>query len=227
MKNQKNLLWALLVGSFILVSCETSNSKEATSSKPDSEGTTESEPMSEKKELLSSLIGEHPLQSISGFMGANTMVDYIKENGKWSASGSSLSAGMREPFDINLSQAYLKSLNSMKIKVGDDLSVSLLCNGKEYFKTPFIENGLGYYLKKSPKDYSSGMSEKLTPESTFLDESLYLYAKDFISENEMNKINVAEVMADAVVITYNTKSKQFEMNLFLGECCDNATYVFN
>ena len=41
------------------------------------------------KEILSKLVGEHYLESISGFAGASALFDYLKKNGKWTASGSS------------------------------------------------------------------------------------------------------------------------------------------
>ena len=106
--------------------------------------------LSQKKSTLIKLKGEHKLSSISGFMGVNTMLDYYIENGKWIASGSSNSGGMREGYDIELSKEDLKKLQSMKIFVSDDLSISLICDNKEYFKSPFQEDEMNYLLKKTP-----------------------------------------------------------------------------
>lgn len=181
---------------------------------------------SEKELLLASLVGDHKLTSISGFAGANAMMDYTRENGTWIAQGSAISEGMREAYDIELDAAAKKKLNSMKIQVSADLTVTLLCNGKSYYASPFNDEGMAYFLRKSPKNYSS-LPGKLAGNSTFIGDNLYLYAKDGIAENEMASINVAEVIADVIVISYNKKSKQFEMNLFYGDCCDSATYYFN
>jgi hypothetical protein len=230
MKKITTILFIGLTVSVSLTNCSGNSMEEKSNSNSESQtNTSEStseETMSEKKKVLTSLIGEHKLQSISGAMGMNGMFDYTKNAGKWSATESALSMGMREAYDVDLSKNDLKHLNSMAITVGDDLSVSLMSNGKEFFKTSFNENGLGYFLKNSPEDYISGVPEKLTPETTFLDGSLYLFAKDFISENDMNKINITSAYVDAAMLSYNTKSKQFELSLFLGECCDNATYFF-
>ncbi len=95
------ILGAILVASFILTSCGDENknsqpkSNDSTSNAVNSDSTVKEE-LSRKKSTLINLIGEHKLSSISGFMGANTMVDYSVENGKWIASGSSNSGGMRE-----------------------------------------------------------------------------------------------------------------------------------
>lgn len=69
------------------------------SNKQDSESTVKEE-MSLKKSVLNSVIGEHKLIAIDAFTGANTMIDFAIQKGKWLASGSSISDGMREGFDI-------------------------------------------------------------------------------------------------------------------------------
>jgi hypothetical protein len=222
---------SMFIASAILISCggENKNSQPKSSDSTSNAGnsySTVKEELSRKKSTLINLTGEHKLSSISGFMGANTMADYFIENGKWIASGSSNSGGMREPYDIELSNEDLNKLKSMKIVVSKDLSLSLSCNNKEYFKTPFQEDGLSYFLKKSPKDYESNMSINLNSKSTFIDEYLYLYTKDKVKESEINYVDIVQVAADAVVIKYNTKTSEFEINLFYGDCCDSSTYIF-
>ena len=180
-----------------------------------------------KKLILTEGIGEYKLNSISSLMGMNSLVDHYIENGKWIASGSSNSGGMREGYDIDLSKDDLAKLNSMSIIISNDLTLSLSCNGMTFFNTPFKEDGMSYFLYKAPSEYSSYMSEKLTENNTIIDEYLYLYAKDNCEESELTFINIAEISADAVVIKYDFKIKQFEMVLFYGDCCDNSTYIFN
>lgn len=225
----KTILSVVYCASLLLTSCGNSTSETKVGPKKDESADSNfavEQKMSQKKIDLINLKGEHKLSSISGFMGANTMVDYIIENNKWLASGSSIYEGMREPFEIELSKEDLKKLQSMKIVVSEDLSVSLYCNKKEYFRAPFQEDGLSYFIKKSPKDYSSQMPENLKPNSTYIENSLYLYVKDHVNESEINSVDIAQVAADAVVIKYNTKTKDFEMVLFYGDCCDQSTYVF-
>ena len=185
------------------------------------------EEISSKKLILSEGIGEYKLNSISSLMGMNSLVDHHIENDKWIASGSSNSGGMREGYDIDLSEDDLAKLNSMSIIISNDLTLSLSCNGMTFFNTPFKEDGMSYFLNKAPSEYSTYMSENLTENNTIIDEYLYLYAKDNCEESELTFINIAEISADAVVIKYDFKIKQFEMVLFYGDCCDNSTYIFN
>ncbi len=230
MKKLSSIFATAILLSAILISCD--NEKNAVNESKDSTEKSEKaddvvkEEISEKKSTLIKLKGDHKLNSISGFMGANTMVDYTIENGKWTASGSSNMGGMREGYDIELTKDDLKKLQTMKIVVSDDLSVSLYYNNKEYFKAPFKEDGFSYSLKKSPKEYSSHMSENLKANSTFIDDYLYFYAKDNFKETELENLDIVGVLADAVVIKYNTKTNEFEMSLFYSACCDNSIYIF-
>jgi hypothetical protein len=231
MKKAMTIFGAILFTYVILTNygCENKNnqtkSNDSTSNAVDSTIIIKEE-ISRKKSTLINLKGEHKLSSIFGFMGANTMVDYSIKNGKWIASGSSISDGTREGYHIELSKDDLKKLQSMKIVVSEDLSLSLVCNNKEYFKTLFQEDGLSYFLKKSPKDYESNMSINLKSNSTFIDDYLYLYAKDNVKESEINYVDIVQVAADAIVLKYNTKTNEFEMNLFYGDCCDYSSYTF-
>jgi hypothetical protein len=226
-----NFYVAILVGSFFLTSCGGKNkngqapSNDSISNPLNSEGTVKEE-LSRKKATLISLIGEHNLYSISGNMGANGMVDYFVENNKWSASGSSNLGGMREGYDIELSKNDLIKLQSMKIVVSEDLTVSLFCNNKEFFKTTFQEDGMSYFLKKSPKDYEFNIPTDLKSNSTFIDEYLYLNAKDNVKRSEIAFVDIAQVDADAMVLKYNTKTNEFELNLFCGVCSGNSSYIF-
>jgi hypothetical protein len=182
---------------------------------------------SEKKKLLKELRGEHTLVSISAFIGANTMADYVLDNGKWSASGSSNQGGMREGAEIKLNKKELSLLSSMKIIVSDDLTVKFTCEGKDYISTSFKEDGMEYLLKKAPKEYSSHMSEKLNSSSTSLEGYTYLYANDKFENSSLESVDIAGVMANAAVLKINEKTKKFELVLFYNDCCDNAIYTFN
>lgn len=181
---------------------------------------------SKKKSLLRGLVGEHMLNSISGFMGANTMVDYSIENGKWVATGSMLMQGEREGYEEELTSEVLAKLQSMKIVVKEDLSIELVCAGKMYFNTPYKEEGMNYLLKKSPKAYESQIPATLKSKTTFIDDYLFIYAKDSINETEVAAIDLLQVSANVVAISFNIKTKEFAVQMFYGDCCDNSTYVF-
>jgi hypothetical protein len=235
MKLNRNYSSALLCSILFLSSCggNSMDEQKSTDVKNNSnvpaeavEKTKEEAPKSEKEIILSGLIGDHALTSISGFMGANTMVDYTLERGKWLAQGSAIEEGMRQAYDIDLEREDIKMLSSMKIQVSKDLSVKLMCNGKTYYTMPMNANGMAYFLRDSPKKYSSNFPAKLSESATVIGDYLYLYAKDHVSENEISSLNITEVFADVISISYNIKSKQFEMSLFYGECCDNSIYYF-
>ncbi len=92
------------------------------------------------KEILSTLVGEHYLESISGFAGANALYDYEKKNGKWTASGSSINAGTREGYKITISAQDLSRLNTMKLVLNQDLSLQLYVGNKLIITAPFSDN---------------------------------------------------------------------------------------
>lgn len=212
----------------VLTACGNSDSQESTSGDSSDEilKTTEnSDPVSEKETLLRSLVGEHKLISVSALTGANTMIEYTLDEGTWSAAGSSNVGGMREGYDLELSQHDLDRLNSAKIVVTSDLTVYFSCMDKQYFNTPFDAEGMTYLLKTPAQDFYGMVPEALEAETTFLNDYLYLYAEDQIDEELIGAIDVVEVFADAVIVACSSAG-QFEMSLFYGDCCDQSTYVF-
>jgi len=181
---------------------------------------------SPKKALLTQMIGKHKLSNISAFMGANTMAEYTLANGTWSAEGSSVSAGEREPYTIELSDADKQKLNSMEIVVSQSLEVSLVCDGKTYVTVPFKENGMEWKLKKAAKEYSNALPEALTENNFQIAGITYLFAQDQYEDGKLAVIDIAGVMADALSIGINENTKKFEVNMFFGDCCDASTYTF-
>lgn len=95
-----------------------------------------------KKEILSTLVGEHYLESISGFAGANTLYDYVKKNGKWTASGSSINRGVRETYKISISAQDLSRLNTMKLVLNPDFSIQIYAGNKLIITAPSTKNNL-------------------------------------------------------------------------------------
>lgn len=229
-----NLLPIFLIAIFFVACGSDGNNTElgTDNSSADSIASTENEQpieeaeSSKKKELLASLIGEHSLESVSGFTGANTMMDYYIVDGKWTAGGSSNVGGMREGFDLELTDADIQKLSTAKIIVKEDLSVVYSCNGKTYFDIPFKEDGMEYLLDKPSENYYSALPENVDANSTFVNGILYLLAQNVAQEQLMNEIDIMQLMADAVVISYNQEAGEFSMSLFYAECCDNSIYTF-
>lgn len=182
--------------------------------------------LSKKKELLQTLVGTHQLVNISGFTGANTMLDYTLEDSVWSTWGSSNVGGEREAFDIEMSEEGMRKLNSMKIVVDDSLNLRIECLGVVYRSIPFKEDGMSYFLSIKPEEFISNVPEDLKPASTFLKEDLYLYAEDEIPAREMELVDIMEISADAAILNYDTREHLFELILFEGGCCNTGIYTF-
>jgi len=186
----------------------------------------QAEEISPKKALLTKLVGEHKLISISALRGVNTMVDYsIDENGKWSAGESFLYGGMREFVKINLTKIDRARLESMKIIVAEDLTIKISCNGKDYFSIPFQENE----MKNEPSDpnQTADIPDSTSANSTFPGGYLDLFTKNQLAEPEISDLDVLEMMADAIQLQFNTKTNTFEMTLSVSDIGDSATFTFN
>jgi hypothetical protein len=181
-----------------------------------------------KKELLYGLIGEHNLESISAFRGANTLENYSQENGKWKGRASALMMGMREGYDLPISKSDLSKLNSMKLVVGSDLFVYLSCNNRKFFETNYKENGMSYSIIKKPDlIYSSEFPKELSDKSLFINEYLYLFAKGDLKPSEVDYMDINKTEGDMALLKYNLKEKQFELRLFNNKSWNATTcYIF-
>ena len=221
-------VYTLIVASAFLACNSGNNAEQATSAvTPEAaQQNQEPMPMSKKKELMTKLIGTHELNSIEAGVGANGMISYSKEKNGWNGTYSSIVDGMREGEAIESSAEEKKMLSSLAIVVKEDLSVAIAEGTKELFVVPFKEDGFDYFLKKSPKEYTSYMSDKLTPQVTFLEGKLYLLAKDGLNSSSLGNLDIATGTADGIVLVLDEATSKFQMNLFNGDCCDNATYVF-
>ncbi len=213
----------------LLVACNSSstNAGEKPSDSLNVSSLAPAEPvMSPKQTLLKAAIGAHALQSIYGSMGANTMFDFVLENGKWSASGSAISNATREAYDIDLSEDALQKLESMKMEVAEDLSVTFSCEEESIYSAPFKEKGMSYFLQKAPGDFIGSIPKELNDTTTISGDYLYLYAKDQIAEADMQVFDFIGIVCDAVLLRYNCRTKEFELTVFYADCCENATLVF-
>jgi outer membrane murein-binding lipoprotein Lpp len=179
-------------------------------------------PPSLKKKMLTSLIGEHNLISISALAGMNTLLDYNIQKGKWIAKGSSLNQGIREGFDIRLNQDEISKLTSFKIIVNEDLSVNVSCKNKIYFSIPFDDAGMLFDIDLT-NDYSM-LPSNIEAKTTFLEEKLFLFATDKIQEAISTELSMNDLyINNAVYLSYDTKKKTFELTFFNG---DNSSFEF-
>jgi hypothetical protein len=179
-------------------------------------------PPSLKRKTLTSLVGTHPLMAISASAGANTLLDFYKENGKWTADGSSLHQAQREGFDIELIQDDYDKLASYTITVQADLTVVIACKNKHYFTIPFNDNGIFFDLNTA-NDYLM-LPPNLSETTTFQADKLFLFATDKITEAVSSELTVNEMfIGNAAYLFYDNKEKTFELFFFNG---DPTSFVF-
>ncbi len=179
-------------------------------------------PPSLKRKTLTSLVGTHPLMAISASAGANTLLDFYKENGKWTADGSSLHQAQREGFDIELIQDDYDKLASYTITVQADLTVVIACKNKHYFTIPFNDNGIFFDLNTA-NDYLM-LPPNLSETTTFQADKLFLFATDKITEAVSSELTVNEMfIGNAAYLFYDSKEKTFELFFFNG---DPTSFVF-
>lgn len=179
-------------------------------------------PPSLKRKLLTSLVGTHQLSAISASSGANTLLDFYKENGKWKADGSSIHEGTREGFDIELIQDDYDKLASYAITVQADLTVVISCKNKPYFTIPFNDNGMLFDLNTA-NDYLM-LPPNLSETTTFQADKLFLFATDKITEAVSSELTVNEMyIGNAAYLFYDSKEKTFELFFFNG---DPTSFVF-
>ncbi len=179
-------------------------------------------PPSLKRKTLTSLVGTYPLMAISASAGANTLLDFYKENGKWKADGSSIHEGTREGFDIELIQDDYDKLASYTITVQADLTVVIACKNKPYFTIPFNDNGILFDLNTA-NDYLM-LPPNLSEITTFQADKLFLFATDKITEAVSSELTVNEMyIGNAAYLFFDSKEKTFELFFFNG---DPTSFVF-
>jgi len=181
---------------------------------------------STKESIIKSLIGTHDLNSISAFMGANTMVNYDKSKGVWKGFMSMIMMGRRDGEKIKITPDLLRKLNTMKIIVNEDLSMTLTCNNSTLVNVPFKADGMVLNIKEAFNDESQYGLDKIKPELTFSEGELFLYAQDALDENENLSYDIAEVGPNSMVISYSLKDRTLKVLLCVKEGGGAADYFF-
>ena len=180
----------------------------------------------EKQALLIDLQGKHPLSSISGFAGANTMYDYLKKSGSWEAEGSSIHQARREPFEIELGPPEYAILNGLQVFVKNNLSVEVLVGDSSILNIPFNPKGAFIHLSGNTEDYVLRIPDTLSSSSTIIDDELYIAVEDEVSHAKLSPIDLVIGNSDSYKLTYDLIENKFELTLFYADCCDNAIYIF-
>jgi hypothetical protein len=166
-----------------------------------------------KKEILQSLVGTHPLNDISGLMGANSMIDYNKVNGKWKGYFSMNMGGMRNGEAIKIQPEALSRLNSMEIVVNPDLSIDFNCKKQTLFSVPFVENGMFLEMNKAYNENSPHDLFLMKSDLTIKNGNLYLFANDNIGSEKIEPLKFEYLESDAltVYLYYSINEKTFNL----------------
>ena len=226
--NYKALFFALIALSFSFTAfkCKSTSQPETTYTKSTSKNLNKS-----KKEILQSLFGESQLMSISGLMGANTMISiehtFTPVVDKWTGiASSSAMTGSREAFDMEITAQQVTILNSCRIVVQKDLSVYLTVNNKKILTVPFSENSMFLSLKK-PLSEIAYLPSAIDQNTTFVDNYMYLALTDKFDSTFSVLAEIPGVVSDVLLLRYNVETKQFEIVVAGYESIGTATFVFN
>lgn len=179
-------------------------------------------PPSLKRKTLTKLIGVHNLQAIAAAAGANTLMDFYIENGKWTADGSSIHQAQREGFDIELIQDDYDKLSSYKLIVQEDLTIVILCKEKPFFSIPYNDKGMVYQLKQTNEH--ALLPPNFSENTLFNEDKLYLFATDQIDESTTSELTVNEMyIGNAAYLYYDTQEKNFQLFFYNS---DPTNFVF-
>jgi hypothetical protein len=163
-----------------------------------------------RKEVLQSMIGEHQLNQISALMGANTMVSFHPEQGEWSGSGSSLSMGQREAYNMEISAEQRTMLKNCKIVVENDLSVHFVVNGKKLLSVPFNEKSMMYSVSQPITEVYT-LPGDISPNTNFVENELYLALTDKFDPIVNSFAEIPGVISEIIFLSCNAESKSFQM----------------
>ncbi len=180
-------------------------------------------PKSDKYKALSSMIGDHNLSTIEMNSGMNTLIDYYIENGKWKVDASANYDGQREPIQMKISPQILQKLSSLKMRVNEDMSLSLLCNSIEIVKVNYSENGPDVQLEQPREDYMMIPSE-LSSTSFNFENQIYLFASDVNDSVLTEFAPYEEANLNTFIIYINKSSKAIYLITTNG--MDQALYTF-
>lgn len=179
-----------------------------------------------KTDVLSDAMGQYHLTSISGVMGANTMFDTYKEKGSWVSFTSSNIGGVRDGTDIKLNEKDIELLNNLRLVVDDHLTVHVYAGLIELINCPFKADGMTYKLKEKDKSKLMEKMAALKPSSILEGNQYVLLADDQINFSEIISGNFVSVGEDSAILSYNPATRTFELDIFVGSCCDGNILTF-
>lgn len=179
-----------------------------------------------KKDILAAAVGEYALESIEGSGGASAMWGTWKAEGRWQSNMSSTSGGTRQGDMIELDRADIRLLDSLKIRVRPDLSTQLLVKGKTVLEIPYLASGMEFRVKPPADPIGKDQLEKLSPATTVLDETLYLFAHDKVDLSNAISGHFEATLSDILIVSYSIVDGSFELAFLPDQCCGGTTLRF-
>jgi hypothetical protein len=169
-----------------------------------------------KQQALTAAIGTFYLTAVSGTAGANTMFDMEKTGRRWSVTGSYIGPqAMREAGDYGLDKQEVDFLNSLRVRVGKDLSVRFMAGDTTIRRIPFNEEGMEHKL--SPSESSLGYLEtplgKLSPSTTFIHGRLFLAAISEVDYSGLVDSGLLSQDPGRLIVAYVTGVDRFEIQM--------------
>lgn len=179
----------------------------------------------DKAEILGDAKGRYGLSSISGFYGANTMADIFYENGRWRASGSSISAGMRQGYDVRLSKKEQKILSSFKIVVDDALAVNVMVGNTVIAKFPYSDRSVFRVTSISRAEDTINRIFKDAERENFSEGRLHIATSDEFNFSDYVAFENTPIdPVHAVSVDYYPGG--FHISVIDKHCCGNTTLEF-
>jgi hypothetical protein len=167
-----------------------------------------------KRQALTAAIGTFYLASASGMTGANGMYDIVRSGRHWSVAGSAISRGRREVMEFGLEKPDLEVLNSLSVRVDDDLSVRFAAGDKTIRRIPFVENGMEHTL--TTDDSSLWYFEtlgKLSATTIFIHDRLFLAAIHEVDYSGLVDSDYFPTGPGRLIVTYRTGLERFEIQM--------------
>lgn len=183
-----------------------------------------------KKDIFHQLSGHRfELQSAEGFYGANTMTSLTRgPKGRWSAGGSSISAGMREAFDSDLSKSEMKLLNQLQISITKDDELLIQIDSLELLRLPFSEEPYFHLENITPETDGIGRIHDYQKKPRFQAYSYNLATTDMGLFDEHLQMDALPFdTPTAAHIEYNMVSDIFTITLVSADCCATQELFFS
>jgi len=172
--------------------------------------------------------GEWVLDNAEGFYGANTMTGLSKdEKGRWSAGGSSISAGMREGYESDLTKEDIKLLDGIRILVTDSLAIVIKIGTRTILRVPYTENPFVTLEKITPETDGIGRIHEYNKKPALTISSINVATTDIGEFDETFQIDALPYdTPSAAHIEYIIQGDLFRVTLVSADCCASQDLTF-